>query len=251
MAQRSWMPISTITRIVPTAIRDCCGKKAISACKATMAALNSAICMSSRCNAEPRVARSGDRATRVPFPSSRPVPLEPHLAADKHGLCPPVDLPSAKGAVPALGAELTRIDRPGYVGIDHCHVGHGTRLKGAAVDPEHAGRIDRELLYQLRPGKMARLNEAENANGQQRLHADDAVGGFRQLAHFLFWSVRSVVARDDFQGAVLETADEGLHVALGSQRRSHLVIAIEGLQALVREGKMMRTRFPAHPHAAL
>ena len=59
-----------------------------------------------------------------------------------------------------------------------------------------------------------------------------------------------MIGGDDFQGAVLEAGDNGLHVLLGAQRRGHLVVAVEVAQALVGEGEMMRRGFAADLDAA-
>ena len=92
---------------------------------------------------------------------------------------------------------------------------------------------------------------ATYADRQQRLQADDAVGRLVQLAHLLFRRVRRMVGGDDVQGAVLEAGDDGLHVGVGAQRRRHLVVAVEGAQALVGEREVVRTGLAGDADAAL
>ena len=99
--------------------------------------------------------------------------------------------------------------------------------------------------------KQPGLDQGHDADGQQRLQADDAVGRLVQFAHFLFRRVRRVVGGDHFERAVAQPGEDGLHVGLGPQRRRHLVIAVEGAQALVGQREVMRTGLAADADAAL
>ena len=91
---------------------------------------------------------------------------------------------------------------------------------------------------------------ARDADRQQRLQADDAVGRLVQLAHLLLRRVRGVVGGDHLQRAVVQSGEDGLHVGVGAQRRRHLVIAVEGAQAVVGQREVVRAGFAGDADAA-
>ena len=78
----------------------------------------------------------------------------------------------------------------------------------AAVDAQHPGRVDRQLLDELRPAQVARLDQRPDADRQQRLQADDPVRSVRQFASFLLRSMRGMVGSNDFDGAVFQAGDD-------------------------------------------
>src|SRR5947209_9727433 len=77
--------------------------------------------------------------------------------ADDHRMRLPAHLPTRKGRITALGAELTGVDSPFRVRVDDRHVRVRARPKRTTVDAEHAGRVNSQFLDELRPGQVARF----------------------------------------------------------------------------------------------
>src|SRR5437867_1686902 len=143
------MPISTITRNTANGIRDYCGKKAISACRATTGGWNSASCASSRFSLFSRPPRVGARLAPAQGRRLNVVSLELHDAADDDRVSSAADFPAGEWAISALRTEPLRVDGPFRRRINDSHVGLGAGAERAAVDAEDAGGIDRQLLDEL------------------------------------------------------------------------------------------------------
>src|SRR2546422_9463849 len=100
-------------------------------------------------------------------------------------MSPSPHFPARERAVPALGAELRRVDYPLGVWVDNGQVRVGPWLQGAFLDAQNAGRVDGELLDHFRPVEEARFDEAVYAHRDERFEADDSKGRLVQLAGLL------------------------------------------------------------------
>ncbi len=83
-------------------------------------------------------------------------------------------------------SETFDVDGPLFIGVDDGDIGRASLAKGPSIDTQNASGVGCELLNQLRPSEVSRIDEMANRQGQERLDADDSEGGFVKLSQLQF-----------------------------------------------------------------
>src|SRR5207247_2233525 len=78
-----------------------------------------------------------------------------------------------------------------------------------------------------------------------RLQTDDAERRGIELNFLFKLRMRRVIRRQDRQGAVRDSFQKRIDIALRAQRRIDFEISVEALDGLVGQGDMVRTNFAA------
>ncbi len=98
---------------------------------------------------------------------------------------------------------------------------------------------------------MPLAHQVRDAQGQRRLQPDDAARGLGERPRLLLGAVRRVVGRDDVDGAVFESLDDGVAVGVRAQRRVHLGHGALFEHGLLRQREMVRRRLGGDARAEL